>query len=713
MPSDDLILNLRQIASYPGRNPVIGSDAVLLQGGGLGGPYLYTTAEALVSTALAASHDTFQALTISAGTIYSSAHEGGNISGQFFQGGTFNGVSGAFGALSVDNVPVASQNDLANAIAGVTHLYASSTVWSFNGRSGSVFLFLEDILGAGGAPIMSPQFLGHPTAPTPPPGDNSISLATTAFVTNAVLNGVGAAFAPLDSPNFSGIPTAPTANAGTSTGQLATTAFVQHAITASTTGVSSFNTRTGAIVLAGTDITAAGGALLNAPAFTGVPTAPTPAPGTNSGQLATTAFVTAALPPSLVSSFNGRTGAVTLSSTDIAAAGGALSGSAVTNFNGRTGAVTFLSNDLSAVGGALLASPAFSGTPTAPTAASGTSNTQLATTAFVTSALGSIVGVSSFNTRTGVVTLTGADLSSAGGALLASPALSGVPTAPTAGAGTNSTQLATCAFVAAAISAAPAVASFNSRTGAVTLQANDVSAAGGALLASPSFTGVPTAPTAVAGTNTGQLATTAFVEAAIGGISAGVITFNGRGGAVTLNATDITGAGGALLASPVFTGTPSAPTAPTATATTQVATTGFVRAGVSDGSNAAAGQVGEFMSSIVSGVGLASALLSNITSLTLPAGDWEARGGLNLTTIGSGTVNNLQVWVNNVSATTPPLGSVGHMSLVVPSVQAGTQLQSGARRFSLSASTTIYLSAYQQGGSSLDVAAEITARRIR
>jgi len=38
----------------------------------------------------------------------------------------------------------------------------------------------------------------------------------------------------------------------------------------------------------------ASGAPLNSPAFTGTPTAPTPAPGTNTTQLATTAFVAAA-----------------------------------------------------------------------------------------------------------------------------------------------------------------------------------------------------------------------------------------------------------------------------------------------------------------------------------------------------------------------------------------------------------------------------------
>lgn len=39
-----------------------------------------------------------------------------------------------------------------------------------------------------------------------------------------------------------------------------------------------------------------------------------------------------------------------------------------------------------------------------------------------------------------------------------------------------------------------------------------------AKLASPEFTGVPTAPTAASGTNTTQLATTAFVQSALSNI---------------------------------------------------------------------------------------------------------------------------------------------------------------------------------------------------
>lgn len=84
---------------------------------------------------------------------------------------------------------------------------------------------------------------------------------------------------------------------------------------------------------------------------------------------------------------------------------------------------------------------------------------------------------------------------------LSSPALTGTPTAPTAAAGTNSTQLATTAFTWTAVNTYATTV-----TTALALKAN---------LASPGLTGVPTAPTAAAGTNTAQLATTAFTWAAV------------------------------------------------------------------------------------------------------------------------------------------------------------------------------------------------------
>jgi hypothetical protein len=137
---------------------------------------------------------------------------------------------------------------------------------------------------------------------------------------------------------------------------------------------------------------------------------------------------------------------------------------------------------------------------------------------------------------------------------VASPALSGVPTAPTAAGGTNTTQIATTAFVQAEISSfgagdmvrstydtdndgkvdaaevADAVAwagitgkptSFTPATHGHPI--SQVTGLQGALdakaaLASPALSGTPTAPTAVSGTSTTQIATTAFVSAAIGAL---------------------------------------------------------------------------------------------------------------------------------------------------------------------------------------------------
>lgn len=202
-------------------------------------------------------------------------------------------------------------------------------------------------------------------------------------------------------------------------------------------------------------------------------------------------------------------------------------GSGVTSFNSRVGAVVPASGDYTIAqitGGAPSASPALTGTPTAPTAAPGTNTTQLASTAFVAAAVAAITGVASFNGRTGAVVPVSGDYTVAqvtGAAPLASPTFTGVPAMPTAAPGTNTTQGASTAFVTAAVAAATTgVSQWNGRTGAVVPVIGDYTVAqvtGAAPLASPTFTGVPAAPTAAPGTNTTQLATTAFVIANGGG----------------------------------------------------------------------------------------------------------------------------------------------------------------------------------------------------
>src|SRR5271156_820130 len=136
--------------------------------------------------------------------------------------------------------------------------------------------------------------------------------------------------------------------------------------------------------------------------------------------------------------------------------------SGVTSWDGRTGGVVPESGDFDVsevTGAAPLANPTFTGTPEAPTASTGTDTTQLATTAFVINQIATI-GVTGLATATPIVDGTGTvgvstlaarqdhvHPTDTSRAPLASPNFTGIPAAPTAASGTNTTQLATTAFV--------------------------------------------------------------------------------------------------------------------------------------------------------------------------------------------------------------------------------------------------------------------------
>lgn len=176
-----------------------------------------------------------------------------------------------------------------------------------------------------------------------------------------------------------------------------------------------------------------------------------------------------------------------------------------------------------AIGGpgtfATINSPTFTGTPGAPTAAADTNTTQIATTAYVLGQAGSVTplinGTAAVGTSLKYARADHVHPTDTTRAPLASPGLTGTPTAPTPAADTNTTQLATTAFVVG-------------QAGSATPLINGTAAVGTSLrfarqdhvhptdttrapLASPTFTGTPAAPTPAADTNTTQVATTAFV----------------------------------------------------------------------------------------------------------------------------------------------------------------------------------------------------------
>jgi len=229
-------------------------------------------------------------------------------------------------------------------------------------------------------------------------------------------------------------------------------------------------------------------------------------------------------------------------------------------------------------------------------------------------------------------TLPDARLSSAI-ARIASPTFTGVPAAPTANASTSTTQIATTAFV----------------TTADNLKAN---------IASPTFTGTPSAPTASANTNTTQIATTAFVTDAVStGLASTVIdalddvadvtiTSAANGDLLKWNGTAWVNASGyALLASPALTGTPTAPTATQATNTTQVATTAFVRAEVAalvNSAGATLDTLGEIATALGNDAALSTTLTTSIglkAPLASPTFTGTV-GGITKTMVGLGSVDN-------------------------------------------------------------------------
>lgn len=244
-------------------------------------------------------------------------------------------------------------------------------------------------------------------------------------------------------------------------------------------------------------------------------------------------------------------------------------------------------------------SPAFTGSPTAPTAANGTVSTQVATTAFVDNAIQNI-NLTAYAQTSGAV-------------------FSGNVAGLTAVQGTSTTQLATTQFVqqtfantAASLyvtiqdgymlgnATAPTIGNIQDYSNRIATTAwvqnmyNDVSYSKYVARISGEMVGSPTAPTAANGTNTTQIATTAFVQNTFANVDLSPYATK-INAALTGTPTAPTAAANVSSSqiattqyvqlqkiSPVFTGTPIAPTAANGTSTTQIATTEYVQLALSD-----------------------------------------------------------------------------------------------------------------------------------
>jgi len=118
--------------------------------------------------------------------------------------------------------------------------------------------------------------------------------------------------------------------------------------------------------------------------------------------------------------------------------------------------------------------------------------------------------------------------------------------------------------------------------------------------------------------------------------------------------------------------------------------------GVADGSNAAAGEIGQYISSSIpssSAVSLSSGSPSNVTSVSLTAGDWDCAGVLNFYPAASTTQTVNLGGLNTVSATLPTRPGFGTYLEHRVAMGAGDNqgYSVGQRRVTVSATTTVYL----------------------
>ena len=281
--------------------------------------------------------------------------------------------------------------------------------------------------------------------------------------------------------------------------------------------------------------------------------------------------------------------------------------------------------------------------------------------------------------------------------------LTGVPTTPTATTGTNSTQIASTAFVQ------------NQLTSTLTAYAK---------IASPTFTGTVVIPTVtlsggtINGTSVGATtASTGAFTTLTASSTATLNTFASSGATITggsINGTPVgataasTGTFTTLSASSTVSGTgfstylASPPaiggTAAAAGSFTTLSSTGNFTpsqtngiVGTTTNNSANAGSVGEFVTATGTTVSLTSSTPANVTSISLTAGDWDVWGNCEFDAAATTVLQQMFVGINTVSASNPTAPNRSVMTGITIAANSAISLIAPQQRLLLSATTTVYL----------------------
>jgi hypothetical protein len=141
--------------------------------------------------------------------------------------------------------------------------------------------------------------------------------------------------------------------------------------------------------------------------------------------------------------------------------------------------------------------------------------------------------------------------------------------------------------------------------------------------------------------------------------------------------------------------------------------------GTATNDNAAAGKVGEYVQATATSTAITTATQTNITSISLTAGDWDITGAISFVPTGTTNIVDMIASISTTSATLDQAtfnstrqtyGSGG----VVPTASFNNIVNVGPRRLSLSATTTVFLVGWADfTASTLTTAGGIRARRVR
>jgi hypothetical protein len=157
--------------------------------------------------------------------------------------------------------------------------------------------------------------------------------------------------------------------------------------------------------------------------------------------------------------------------------------------------------------------------------------------------------------------------------------------------------------------------------------------------------------------------------------------------------------------------------AASATSITFSSTSGII--GTTSSANAAAGSVGELISSIIneaSAISLTTVTPADLTSISLTAGDWDVEGNVNFLPNSTTNIVNILGWISTTSATQPDYSQIAMLQYTTAGSVVGGRVGFVVppQRITISSPTTVYISVNSSFTiSTLKVDGRILARRRR